>query len=223
MTDRKLHLYIDSADLGALRKILPHPLIYGVTTNPTLMRRAGLKRDALPSFVDEVLALEVAAAQVQVESADLDGMLRDARAMLAMGPPGRIIPKIPATRVGLAAGARLAAEGVRVTYTAVFTPEQAAFAAATGAAYAAPYLGRLQDQGIDGLALIGRMQSLIERYGRDTRLLVASIRSREAFVSLLELGVGAVTIPAALVSELLDHEPTLQAERVFLADAEACR
>jgi transaldolase len=104
----------------------------------------------------------------------------------------------------------------------VYAPEQAHFAAQLGAAYAAPYLGRLDDSGINGLTLIGQMQSLVARQpSSGTRLLVASIRSREAYLSLLGLGVGAITIPPRLFAELLDHPATLAAERGFLADARA--
>jgi len=223
MTEPRFHLYVDSADLEAIGGALPHPLIYGVTTNPTLMQRAGLRREALRSFVRRVLDLGARAVQVQVESSDTGGVLRDAGTLLGWAPDGALIPKIPATRAGFAAGAKLSAEGVRVTYTAVFEPEQALFAASSGAAYAAPYLGRLDDRHGDGLASIARMQALIERYGQGTRLLVASVRSRESFLKLLDLGVGAVTIPPALLPDLLDHAATLEAERTFIADAEAVR
>jgi transaldolase len=109
-----------------------------------------------------------------------------------------------------------------VTWTAVYAPEQAHFAAQLGAAYAAPYLGRLEDSGVNGLALIAQMQSLVaRRSSAGTRLLVASVRSREAYLSLLGLGVGAITIPPRLFAELLDHPATLAAERGFLADAHA--
>ena len=108
-----------------------------------------------------------------------------------------------------------------VTWTAVYAPEQAHFAAQLGAAYAAPYLGRLEDSGVDGLALIGQMQSLVSRSGANTRLLVASVRSRAAYLALLELGVGSITIPPKLFSELFDHSATLDAERGFLTDAAA--
>ena len=223
MISPRFHLYIDSADLGVIQALLPNPLIYGVTTNPTLMRRAGLRSEELAAFIDRVLVLEAQVVQVQVSSRDANGMLRDARAALELGPEGRIIPKIPATRAGFAAGCRLSAEGVRVTYTAVFAPEQALFAANTGAAYAAPYLGRLDDLGSGSMALLARMQALVSRYGSDTRLLVASIRTREAFLSLLDLGVGAITIPPSLAPELFDHVSTLDAESAFLADAEAVK
>ncbi len=114
-----------------------------------------------------------------------------------------------------------------VTWTAVYALEQAHFAAQLGAAYAAPYLGRLNDSGVDGLARIAQMQALVTQApapaaSTRTRLLVASVRSRDAYLSLLALGVGAITIPPQLFAELMDHPATLEAERGFLADAAAC-
>jgi transaldolase len=217
------HLYVDSATRSDIEAVLPNPLVYGVTTNPSLMRRAALSRAALPDFVDAALGRGARVVQVQVESADSPGILRDARASLDLASPGQIIPKIPATTAGFAAGSILSAEGVAVTYTAVFAPEQALFAAMAGAAYAAPYLGRLGGQGRDALALIGQMQAVIERYGPATRLLVASVRTKEAFRSLIDLGVGAITVPPRLLVELLEHPSTLDAERAFLADVEKTR
>ena len=216
------HLYLDSADLAELKTCLPHPVVHGVTTNPTLLKRAGVTRAALPALVEQLLDLGARQVQAQVHAADVEGMLADARALLALAEPGQVVVKIPATRQGLQAGAQLSAQGVPVTYTAVYAAEQAHFAAMLGAAYAAPYLGRLQDAGIDGLALISQMQSLIESSGAagaTTRLLVASVRTREAYLALLRLRVGAITIPPRLFAELLHQPATLEAERGFLADA----
>jgi len=196
-------------------------VVHGVTTNPTLLKRAGVTRASLPALVEKLLTLGARQVQAQVHAADVDGMLTDAQGLLALAEPGRIVVKIPATRLGLQAGARLSAQGVPVTYTAVYAAEQAQFAAQLGAAYAAPYLGRMQDAGIDGLTLIAQMQSLIGRSGAATRLLVASVRTREAYLALLNLGVGAITIPPRLFAELLDHPATLDAERGFLADTQA--
>ncbi|MBS0428450.1 MAG: transaldolase [Proteobacteria bacterium] len=215
------HLYLDSADLGELRACLPHPVVHGVTTNPTLLRRAGVSRAELPTLLRECLALGARQVQAQVQAADTEGMLDDARRLLAGFDPGQLVVKIPATRDGLRAGAQLSAGGHPVTYTAVYAPEQAHFAAMLGAAYAAPYLGRLEDSGIDGLGLIARMQALVAQTGAPTRLLVASVRSREAYLALLVLGVGAITIPPRLFPALLDHAATVEAERAFLADAQA--
>jgi len=216
---KPFHLYLDSADLGELRACLPHPVVHGVTTNPTLLKRAGVTRAGLPALFDTLLKLGARQVQAQVHARECDAMLEDAHALLTGFDAGQVVVKIPATRAGLRAGAALSAQGVPVTYTAVYAPEQAHFAGQLGAAYAAPYLGRLQDAGIDGLALIAQMQSLLDRSGADTRLLVASIRSREAYLALLQLGVGAITIPPRLFAELLDHGATIDAERVFLSDA----
>jgi transaldolase len=216
------HLYLDSADLTELQACLPHPVVHGVTTNPTLLQRAGIGRTEVPGLLKRCIELGARQVQAQVYSSEVDAMLEDAQALLPQFDSGQLVIKIPATRQGLDAGARLIAQGVSVTFTAVYAPEQAHFAAQLGAAYAAPYLGRLDDSGINGLALIGQMQSLVARRpSSGTRLLVASIRSREAYLSLLGLGVGAITIPPRLFAELLDHPATLAAERGFLADARA--
>ena len=215
----RFHLYLDSADLGELQTCLPHPVLHGVTTNPTLMRRAGVSRDGLPQLLHAALRLGATQVQAQVHAADVDGMLADARQLLKEFDAGQLVVKIPATRDGFQAGAELCALGIPVTYTAVYAPEQALFAAQLGAAYAAPYLGRLDDSGVDGLARIAQMQALIASSGTPTRLLVASVRSRAAYLALLALGVGAITIPPRLFTELIDHPATLDAERSFLADA----
>jgi transaldolase len=220
-----MHLYIDSADQSAITRCLPHPLIYGVTTNPTLMKRAGVGWSQLPDLVMQVLELEAQVVQVQVQSQGARDMLADARRYLAWAEPGRVVPKIPATREGLIAAAELSRDGVPVTLTGVFEVEQALWSAMVGAQYAAPYLGRLNDQGRNGLEVIRSMQDVIERssIGTSLRLLVASIRSRQDVLDLLAVGVGAMTIPPTLFHELVDHEPTLAAERVFLEDANQLR
>jgi transaldolase len=214
-----IHLYLDSADLADLQTCLPHPAVHGVTTNPTLLRRAGISRATLPGLLTTCLRLGARQVQAQVHAADTDGILADARQLLAAFDPGQLVVKIPATRDGLRAGAALSADGIPVTYTAVYAPEQAHFAGQLSAAYAAPYLGRLEDSGVDGLALVGQMHKLLA--GTNTRLLVASIRSRAAYLALLNLGVGSITIPPKLFAELFDHPATLDAERGFLADAAA--
>ena len=217
---KPFHLYIDSADLDELSQCLPHPVIHGVTTNPTILKRAGVTRAALPGLFEKLFKLGVKQVQAQVHAATADAMLEDARTLLAGFDPGQVVIKIPVTREGLRAGADLISRGVPVTFTAVYALEQAHFSAQLGATYAAPYFGKMDDVGFDGLGMITKMQGIIERSGADTRLLVASIRSREAYLALLKIGVGAITIPPRLFAELLDHQATLEAERAFLADAE---
>lgn len=222
MQDPRFHLYLDSGNLTELKACLPHPAVYGVTTNPTLLKRAEVTPPALPGLYEEILALGVHRVQAQVLATGFDATIQSARAILDYVDRRRIVVKIPATRDGFRAGAKLIADGHQVTFTAVYALEQVVFAADMGAAYAAPYLGRLNDSGLDGLALIARMQAVADRArenGGKMRLLVASVRSREAFLSLVDLGVGAITVPPRLFGELLDHPATIEAERVFLQDA----
>lgn len=220
-----MHLYLDTADLNELADVLPHPLIHGVTTNPTLMKRARLRYDALPEFVRRVGDLGARRVHVQVRHRDVEGMLRDARGFRGLGGAAEVVVKIPATREGFDAAAELASGGAAVTMTAVCEPEQVVWSVLTGATYAAPYLGRLGDAGRDAPAVVAEMQRLLERYRAgaesDVRLLVASVRSREAFLELLEIGVEAVTIPVKLFGDLIEHDATREAEASFLQDAEA--
>lgn len=220
-----MHLYLDTADPSELVDVLPHPLVHGVTTNPTLMKRAGLSYDALPDFVRTVGDLGGRRVQVQVRHRDVGGMLEDARTLAALDAAAELVVKIPATRDGFAAAAQLTSSGVAVTMTAVYELEQVVWSLLVGATYAAPYLGRLGDAGRDGRSVVGAMQSLLERYRTDAagdlRLLVASVRSREAFLHLLEIGVEAVTIPTKLFADLIEHDATREAEATFLQDAES--
>jgi len=218
-----MRLYLDSADTAELSRVLPSPLVAGVTTNPTLLKRAGLTWDELPDFVRRVEQVGVRTVHVQVRHADADGMLRDAAGYRNLGSLAEVIVKLPATRAGYAAAAALVADGVSVTMTAVSEPEQVLWSLRVGARYAAPYLGRMDETGRDGQAVIRAMQAVVRAYpspgGESLRLLVASIRSPEAFRDLLQLGVGAATVPVPLFERLTQHEVTLAAERAFLADA----
>ena len=110
--NQDFHLYLDSADLAELKTCLPHPVIHGVTTNPTLLRRAGIGRNDLPGLLKRCIELGARQVQAQVYSSEVDGMLEDARALLSHFEPGQLVVKIPATRQGLDAGARLIAQGV---------------------------------------------------------------------------------------------------------------
>jgi transaldolase len=221
-----VHLYLDSADERELRELLRLPVVYGVTTNPVLQQRAGLREGGLEGFVLRLLAQGVRAVQVQVTHRETATIVEDAKRYASWAEAGRVIAKIPATRAGLAAVAELTAEGVSCTVTAVYEPEQVLWALLAGAEYAAPYLGRMSDAGRDGMAAVAAMQRILAGYGGESspcRLLVASVRTRADFLALLDLGVGAITVRPGLLAEMLSHEPTAAAETEFLAAAEALR
>jgi len=214
----KFHLYIDSAVWADVQPWLGHPLVYGVTTNPTLMKRANLTYAQMPDFVARALEGGANAVQVQVRHAEPLRMLEDAQTFLGWGPKGTVIPKIPATLEGLSVASQLSSAGHPVTLTAVYAVEQALWAGLAGAAYAAPYLGRLGDAGHNALEVVRQMQGFVD--GSSTRLLIASLRSRQAVLEVLALGVGSVTVPPTLLLELFHHPATLEAQRQFLEDAE---
>ena len=148
-----LRLFLDSADATHWREWLPSGLFYGVTTNPTLLRRAGLA-----SSVASLRALTHEAAGLGAREIHLQAWGDSAEAYYACGQalatidPSRVCVKLPITHAGSLAAGRLLALGVRVTFTACFDASQMLVAAALGADYAAPYLGRICDAGRDGHA-----------------------------------------------------------------------
>lgn len=216
-----MKLLLDTADRQVIDSFTDHPLVGGITTNPTLLRRSGVRRNELADFVGHVLARGFTELHVQVMSSTTDAMLVDADTLLGFGDTHRLVIKIPVTHDGLRAAQALIREGVRVTLTAGYAAEQALWAVRVGASYLAPYLGRLNDNGENGLAVIAEMQAILEREGGATKLLVASIRSSTEVVALAKLGVGAVTLPPALLQAMLTNSRTNEAERNFLADAAA--
>jgi transaldolase len=216
-----MNILLDTADRQVIDSFTAHPLVSGITTNPSLLRRSGVGRHELADFVGYVLARDFTELHVQVMSATSDAMLADADTLLGFGDTHRLVIKIPVTHDGLRAAQALIREGVRVTLTAGYAAEQALWAARVGASYLAPYLGRLNDGGEDGLAVIADMQTIVQREGGVTKLLVASVRSSAEVVALAKLGVGAVTLPPALLQAMLINSRTDEAERNFLADAAA--
>ncbi len=223
MTDR-MHFYLDTANVTELERRLPNPLVHGVTTNPTAMKRAGLQWSELPQFVRLVASLGARAVHLQVRHQEAPAMLQDAREYLELSGDTEVVVKIPATAAGYAVAHQLVSEGAAVTITAIYEPEQVLWAALVGARYAAPYLGRMDDAGREGLALVADMEHILRSYAAPgasaaTRLLVASVRTREAFLGLLRIGVGAVAAPPSLFDAVLEHAATLEAEATFLADA----
>lgn len=221
-----LRLLLDSADPADWDAWLPSGLFRGITTNPTLLRRAGqpCTLDALAALTARALALGAAELHLQAWGADLEACGR----ALAQLAPGRIWVKLPITRAGAAAARSLIAEGWPVTFTACYEPAQVLLAAALGADYIAPYLGRIGDLGRDGHAELARMQRIVESASpaastapprQPLRLLVASLRSPDDLARLAAEGLDTFTISPAIAAALFAVEPTLAAAEQFERDA----
>jgi transaldolase len=215
-----MHILIDSAVIGDIRQALDTGFVAGVTTNPTLLRRAGVRAAAVPELARQVVAAGARELHLQVYAADVAGILAEALQLIALDP-ARVVVKIPATPAGFCAAQRLAQAGARVTLTAVYTLRQALLAQSVGASYIAIYLGRMRDAGLDAMALATEMQALLNAQAAAVTILAASIRDSDELVALGQAGIGAATLPAVIINRLLESEATAQAAEVFGADARA--
>lgn len=201
-----MRLYLDSADRAALAPLLETGLFAGVTTNPLVLQRAGVRLADVPALVEWLLARCSREVFVQTTAGGVDEIVREGRGLRALSD--RLVVKIPASTDGLTAARRLADDGVPVLITAVFHARQALLADAAGAAWIAPYLGRMDAAGMHGREQILRMRALLR--GTGTRILVASIKDAEQVTDLAVLGVDTFTIGPAVATQLL-REPLTEA------------
>jgi TalC/MipB family fructose-6-phosphate aldolase len=211
-----MKLFIDSADRELVGPLLATGLFAGVTTNPTLLARAGVTVKDLPAFVTWVREAGATTVFVQAWGSSTEDYLSCAARLLDRC--GDVEVKVPATPAGVAAACALEADGTRTLLTGVYNHVQVIPAIAAGATHLAPYLGRMTDAGRDGLGEITRMQTIIERTGAATRILVASIRTPGDLATLAAAGVGDFTIAPRLWGEMLAEPLTDAAVAVFDAD-----
>jgi TalC/MipB family fructose-6-phosphate aldolase len=199
-----IKLYLDTADRTAAEPLLATGLFAGLTTNPTILRRAGLTVDAIPEIYKWATAAGAPEVFFQAWGDDLVGkghQLRD------LGQ--EVVVKVVASLPGATACAALAVEGIPTLLTAVYAPGQAMIAAAAGATYLAPYLGRMTDSGRDGHGDVLAMQRLLA--GTRTKILLASIRDVPSMVALAGEGVECFTFSPAIAHEFFADELTARA------------
>lgn len=208
-------LFADSADEAAVAPLLEAGIVKGVTTNPTILRRAGAGPSDIPRLYAAWSAAGAERLFFQAWGADVDAMLRCAQRLAGLGE--NVTVKVPATRVGFTVGRALAATGTPVLVTAVYSAAQAIAAAAIEAEFIAPYLGRLDHAGRDGLTEIATMNGVLEETG--TSVLAASLRSPEAVVALAQRGVRAFTAAPTVIWELLQDDTSDSSARVFEEDS----
>ncbi|WP_194420717.1 transaldolase family protein [Microbacterium abyssi] len=195
-------LYVDSADLDRVSRLLRAGVVHGVTTNPTILERGGRSADEIPDLYARWKDEGAREIFFQTWGASRRELLANAEPIRTLGD--RVAVKVPATAEGFAAASALVSDGVSVLVTAVYSVGQALAAASIGARYIAPYLGRLRDAGVDGDTLIARMQEVCA--GSETNVLAASLRSAEDIVSLRLAGVPYFTAAPDVLDELLFHE-----------------
>jgi transaldolase len=208
-----INLFVDSADRVAVEPLLRSGLIAGVTTNPTLLRKAGVRNDEIPDLVRWAVDSGAGTVFVQAWGSGADELERRGRQLGALDE--RVVVKVPATLAGLRATRRLVAGGLPVLVTAVYAAHQVLPAIAAGAHYVAPYLGRMNDAGRDGFAEIAAMRRAIESTGSALRILVASLRDPVAATRLAELGVRDFTLGTDVLQQFFDDPLTADAVAAF--------
>ncbi len=210
-----LRLFLDTADIASWQRWLPTGLFYGVTCNPLLLEKAGVECDlkTLKKLARQALEFGVQEVHLQAWGDAADSLEQTGRSLSRIDQ--RIVVKLPATQAGTTAAKALIRSRIPVTLTAVYAVHQVLIAAAIGASYAAPYLGRINDLGRDGRAELAAMQQALKGVKSETRLLSASIREIEDISALAAQGVDTFTLSEAIAQAFFDVPSTLKATADF--------
>jgi len=207
----KLRLYVDSSNVTDWQRYLPTGIFYGVTTNPKLLRQEGInfKIEDLTRLAIKAFKLGAYEIHLQVWGDQTEPMLEIGRQLAQIDE--RVAVKVPINIAGIHCARQLIAEGANVTLTAVHSAQQSLIAIALGARYAAPYLSRMTDGGLNGMEEVIAMKEIVSQMTSPLKLLVASIRQIEDLVTLARNGLDTFTILPSLIEELLENELTQEA------------
>jgi transaldolase len=209
-----MRFFIDTADVEAIRDLAATGLVDGVTTNPSLVAKSG--RDFI-EVLGEICALVPGPVSAEVAATETEAMLAEARRLAQVAE--NVVVKVPLTPDGLKACRTLTDEGTQVNVTLCFSAAQAILAAKAGARYVSPFVGRLDDIGADGLALIGEIVQIYDAYPDfTTEVLVASVRNSAHVVEAAKMGAHVATIPPAVLHAMFKHPLTDKGLDAFLAD-----
>jgi len=209
-----MKFFIDTADIAEIRDLAATGLVDGVTTNPSLIAKSG--RDFL-EVVREICAVVPGPVSAEVAATDHPTMLAEGRKLAKLAK--NVTVKVPLTKDGLKTCKALSAEGTMVNVTLCFSAAQAILAAKAGATFVSPFVGRLDDIGEDGMALIADIVQIYRNYPEfKTQVLVASIRQPMHVVQAAKLGAHVGTIPPAVLRQLFLHPLTDKGLAAFLAD-----
>lgn len=210
-----IELYLDTVDVEHVARLNHCLPIKGVTTNPSILAKAGVGVNQALSDLSNILGND-ARFHVQVVSQMVDEMVEEAIKIDAL--PYDMVVKIPANERGLAAIKKVKKKGVNVLATAIYSTQQGFFAALAGADYLAPYVNRMDMMGANGLAVVADLQILIEKNDLNCTLLPASFKNVLQVTELMKLGVGAITLPVDIASNMLLHPAVEPAVEQFNKD-----
>jgi len=208
-----MKLFIDSGNVRDIESLVPFGIIDGVTTNPSLLAREGGEPRAIIKRICQIVQGPVSAEVVSTSAAD---MIAEGRELARIDE--HVVVKCPFTRDGVQATKALAADGIAVNVTLVFSPTQALIAAKVGAAYVSPFVGRLDDISTDGMGLIQQIVEIYDNYEYGTEILVASVRHPMHIVQAARMGADVCTCPPAVIAACFNHPLTDIGLEKFLRD-----
>ncbi|MET0192033.1 MAG: fructose-6-phosphate aldolase [Hyphomicrobiaceae bacterium] len=209
-----MKFFVDTADVAEIRELAATGLLDGVTTNPSLVAKAGRDFKEIIAEICEVVPGPVSA---EVAALDTDGMLKEGRALAKIAK--NVTVKVPLTWAGLKACRALTSEGTMVNVTLCFSANQALLAAKAGATFVSPFIGRLDDIGLDGMDLIREIRTIYDNYpALQTEILAASIRNVGHVRQAALIGADVATVPPGVLKALVAHPLTDKGVEMFLAD-----
>lgn len=210
-----MELFLDTADVAAIKELNELLKVDGVTTNPSIITKSGKPFDVVMQEIIEVLS-EDQKLFVQVLATDVDGIIEDAKFICGLRKKNTYV-KIPVTHAGLKAIKACKELGLPVLATAIYSADQAFMAALSGADYLAPYVNRMDNFG-DGIENVKDLLQMIEKNHMDTKVVAASFKNTKQVHQLLVSGIQAVTIPVDVAYNLIDHPGTESAVETFMKD-----
>ena len=210
-----MKIFIDTANIEQIKEVSSWGILDGVTTNPSLIARE--KKD-FATIVNEICEVVDGPISVEVISLKADGMFAEGMKLAAVNE--NIVVKVPMTEEGLKATKLLSNEGVAVNMTLIFSANQALLSANAGARYVSPFVGRLDDVGQDGMALISDIMDILDNYDFDTEVIVASVRDPIHVTDAARMGAHVATIPFDVLKKMFKHPLTDIGIERFLKDWE---
>lgn len=206
-----MNLYLDTANVDEIREL--SWLVDGVTTNPSLVAK---EKRPFHDVLREICGIVRGPVSAEVVALDREGMVREARALAAVAP--NVVVKIPMTEAGMQAVQTLRGEGIKTNVTLVFSANQALLAAKCGATYVSPFVGRIDDVGGDGMALVEEILTVYDAYDFPTEVIVASVRHPRHVLQAAFLGAPIATVPYGVLKKLFGHPLTDAGIARFLKD-----
>ena len=209
----RVKFFLDTANVEDIRRAVALGVVAGVTTNPSLVAKE--KRD-LTKVIEEITTLVPGPVSAEVVSVDTDGMVAEGEKLAAIA--SNVVVKIPMTEAGLAAVHKLSQKGIKTNVTLIFSVNQALLAARAGASYVSPFVGRLDDIGQDGIALVADIVELFQIHALPTEVIAASIRHTMHVTQAAMAGAHIATVPYSVLQQMTKHPLTTSGLEKFLAD-----